>query len=76
MDVFLGCNRLDAAHAVALNKWLAGQGISTFFGSARSWDRSIAADRSGARHHEAQAVAVLMGPNGTDHAQQYEYQLR
>jgi len=31
MVVFRSYNRLDAAHAAALDDWLGGQGVLTFF---------------------------------------------
>ena len=76
MDVFLSYSRRDAAHAAALNDWLGSQGVTTFFdrrdlGAGQLWlpdlERRI--------EHEAQAVAVLVGPGGLGNTQQYEYQL-
>jgi hypothetical protein len=76
MDVFLSYNRRDAMHAAALNDWLGGQGVATFFdqrvlGGGQLWlpdlERRIEQD--------AQAVAVLIGPAGLGNTQQYEYQL-
>jgi len=73
MDVFLSHNRLDAAHAKNLNDWLASQGVKTFFdlGSGQLW----VADLERTIEDEADAVAVLVGPNGIGNTQQYEYQL-
>src|ERR1700761_6601193 len=76
MDVFLSYNRSDAAHARALNDWLVSQGVSTFFdrrdlGSGQLW----IGDLEQTIEDEAQAVAVLVGPNGIGNTQQYEYQL-
>jgi hypothetical protein len=76
MDVFLSYNRRDGVHAAALNDWLTGQDVRTFFdqrdlGAGQLWlpdlERRI--------EHEAQAVAVLVGPAGLGNTQQYEYQL-
>ncbi len=76
MDVFLSYNRADAVHAEALNGWLVGQGVKTFFdrrdlGSGQLW----LTDLERAIEHEAQSVAVLVGPHGIGNTQQYEYQL-
>jgi hypothetical protein len=76
VDVFLSYNRRDAVHAAALNDWLGSQGVATFFdqrdlGAGQLWlpdlERRI--------EHDAQAVAVLVGPAGLGNTQQYEYQL-
>jgi hypothetical protein len=76
MDVFLSYNRLDAAQAEALNDWLVSQKVTTFFdqrdlGGGQLW----VADLERTIEHEAQAMAVLVGPNGVGNTQQYEYQL-
>ena len=76
MDVFLSYNRRDAAHAAALNDWLGGQGVSTFFdqrdlGGGKLW----LPDLERRVEHDALAVAVLIGPAGLGNTQQYEYQL-
>jgi hypothetical protein len=76
MDVFLGYSRRDATHAATLNAWLGSQDVTTFFdqgdlGAVQLWlpdlERRI--------EHDAQAVAVLVGPGGLGNTQQYEYQL-
>jgi hypothetical protein len=76
MDVFLSYSRRDAAHAVTLNAWLSSQDVTTFFdqrdlGAGQLWlpdlERRI--------EHDAQAVAVLVGPGGLGNTQQHEYQL-
>ncbi|HEY1931509.1 MAG TPA: tetratricopeptide repeat protein [Acetobacteraceae bacterium] len=76
MDVFLSYNRRDAVHAATLNAWLGSQGVATFFdqrdlGAGQLWlpdlERRI--------EHDAQAVAVLVGPAGLGNTQEYEYQL-
>ena len=76
MDVFISYNRRDTRHAAALNTWLGSQRITTFFdqldlGGGKLWlpdlERRI--------EHDAQAVAVVVGPAGLGNTQQYEYQL-
>ncbi len=76
MDLFLSYSRRDAAHAATLNAWLGSQDVTTFFdqrdlGAGQLWlpdlERRI--------EHDAQAVAVLVGPGGLGNTQQYEFQL-
>jgi hypothetical protein len=73
MNVFLSYNRRDADHAAALDRFLGEQGTSTFFdqrdlGAGQLWlpdlERRI--------EHDAQAIAVLVGPAGLGNTQQYE----
>ncbi len=76
MDVFLSYNRRDVAHAAALNDWLGGQGVRTFFdqrdlGAGQLW----LPDLEHRIEQDVQAVAVLVGPAGLGNTQQYEHQL-
>ena len=75
-EVFLSYSRADTAHAAALNAWLAGQGVRSFFdrrdlGGGQLW----LPDLERAIETEAAAVAVLVGPQGLGNTQQYEAQL-
>lgn len=76
MDVFLSYNRRDATHAAALNTWLGSQSVTTFF-DQRDLDggKLWLPDLERRIEHDAQAVAVLVGPAGLGNTQQYEYQL-
>ena len=73
-EVFLSYSRADAAHAAALNAWLAGQGVRSFFdqrdlGGGQLWLPDLE------RAIETEAAAVLVGPQGLGNTQQYEAQL-
>ena len=76
MDVFLSYNRRDAAQAAAINAWLGGQGVATFFDQRDlGGGQLFLPDLERRIEHDAQAIAVLVGPAGLGNTQHYEYQL-